>query len=965
MKKSLAYRFCAFFLAAAVAVTSVDMTAFAQEPESSQATDPIPSDPASGEGGSADNSSGDGNTTPGSTGDGVPANVDPEGTSGNSDPANEGAGEGAPSYGTTDGTSTDGTTGDGNASGDGNTEGDGTALRGALRGVQADNENLTYDLGVKNTVSTGGFTSTRAVITEDGALDYDQAPHFTYGDSIEFSFTNQKNDSDALEKVYCVSPLGWDDHGNVDLGFHTTVVENGSTVVLPAGEYGLFMKSSKTEDLGRSTDGTYAWPHFILRIVSATLSKPESAVWAEKGVASWSPVDKDMDGRTVNADMLRYNITLYKDGNPVGDTKHTDETSYNLTEDIEHFGYGNYTFTVTVSENDLHGHNLEESAAVTSSGYVYGDETAPVIKKYKANKDDQLEAKVSDAGSGIKRYAFTNKENISEITTGSATGINCWIDVDNAPGVEISATIALSDTRGGNIRFVAEDNSGNTVTSEAIPVSCLQLNNYFVNDNLTPHVTWYAGTYESISLPEANAMTRLGYSFEGWYFSDHKTQVDSVSIAENGTITPGNSLIIYAKWSFCGSIVDQSQDINVTYDGTEREISASVSEQTTYRAISWSWYKKHGDAWQATGDTTAAKTVKNVSDSGVYHAVATLTVSDDNGADKNIEIVSKDINVTINPRPLTLDVSHANIHYLDPVPTEFSYTLAQGQSLVEGDVLSDTTNGLSVSTDYHYGDSAKDTAYVIHGTTTVVGNYSVTVTDGNLMVEKRNLSDDDVTVELSEDKFTYDGLEKTPSVTSASISVSGQTYDLNSETDYDISYTDNVNAAKDDTAVVLELKGNFTGSVKKTFTIEKATYVASISMAKDKWTYGETAPVISVSDSHGTPVYHYKKGDTELSSMPKDAGAYSVWAVIPESDNYNSVQTEPVTFTIEKRKIEITADSREWTYDGNSHTAGTYKMTGTFAGQDAFKYVKVSGEITDVGEVDNTIESALTTSTKA
>ncbi len=71
-------------------------------------------------------------------------------------------------------------------------------------------------------------------------------------------------------------------------------------------------------------------------------------------------------------------------------------------------------------------------------------------------------------------------------------------------------------------------------------------------------------------------------------------------------------------------------------------------------------------------------------------------------------------------------------------------------------------------------------------------------------------------VTLEKDTYPYDGKAKTPAVT---VTLNGKTLTLN--TDYTVAYTDNVNVGTAKATVTG--KGNYKGSVTKTFTITKAT----------------------------------------------------------------------------------------------------------------------------------------------
>ena len=103
-----------------------------------------------------------------------------------------------------------------------------------------------------------------------------------------------------------------------------------------------------------------------------------------------------------------------------------------------------------------------------------------------------------------------------------------------------------------------------------------------------------------------------------------------------------------------------------------------------------------------------------------------------------------------------------------------------------------------------------------------------------------DISDYDVT--LSADKYTYDGKAKTPDVTVND----GRTV-LSEDTDYDVVYTDNVNAGT--AKVSVTGKGKYVGSIEKTFTITPASlFKATASTSAKKYVYTGKArkPAVTV-----------------------------------------------------------------------------------------------------------------------
>ena len=135
---------------------------------------------------------------------------------------------------------------------------------------------------------------------------------------------------------------------------------------------------------------------------------------------------------------------------------------------------------------------------------------------------------------------------------------------------------------------------------------------------------------------------------------------------------------------------------------------------------------------------------------------------------------------------------------------------------------------------------------VSYASNTNAGTATVTVTgQGNyadsakatFTISAANISS--TTVTLSSTSYTYDGSAKTPSVT---VKLGGNTV---ASSNYSTSYSSNTNAGS--ATVTVAGKSNLTGSVKKTFTINKANLSgATVTLSQTSYTYDGTAKKPSV-----------------------------------------------------------------------------------------------------------------------
>ena len=140
---------------------------------------------------------------------------------------------------------------------------------------------------------------------------------------------------------------------------------------------------------------------------------------------------------------------------------------------------------------------------------------------------------------------------------------------------------------------------------------------------------------------------------------------------------------------------------------------------------------------------------------------------------------------------------------------------------------------------------------------------------------------------------TYNGSAITPEVT---VTLGEKT--LTKDTDYTVSYSDNVNAGT--ATVTITGKGDYTGKASATFTIAKATpAVTTKPAAVENLEYTGTAQALVTEGTASGGTMQYKVDDGEWSTeLPKatNAGTYTVYYKVIGNENYKDV--DPVSFTV-------------------------------------------------------------------
>lgn len=225
---------------------------------------------------------------------------------------------------------------------------------------------------------------------------------------------------------------------------------------------------------------------------------------------------------------------------------------------------------------------------------------------------------------------------------------------------------------------------------------------------------------------------------------------------------------------------------------------------------------------------TVKKEGKNATFSAMISDTAVVAFDDDNGLvakgvgtakitveyDSDTTYDKEEFTIEVTPKPLTAAVSHAPITYGDPAPTE-GYTVTFN-GLLTGDVLADTD--YTVGTEYKKGDPVGKYAFTCVLNSETVKNYKLDTVNGELVVNKKELTDGDVTVTVLGETPVYDGSEKKPAV---EVKYGETTL---AAADYTVSYSNNVNAGVNTASVTVTSNDNssYKFTATKNFTIAQA-----------------------------------------------------------------------------------------------------------------------------------------------
>ncbi|MBO5669459.1 MAG: hypothetical protein J6R75_03735, partial [Candidatus Methanomethylophilaceae archaeon] len=164
---------------------------------------------------------------------------------------------------------------------------------------------------------------------------------------------------------------------------------------------------------------------------------------------------------------------------------------------------------------------------------------------------------------------------------------------------------------------------------------------------------------------------------------------------------------------------------------------------------------------------------------------------------------------------------------------------------------------------------------------------------------------------------------------------------------YTVTYDVSGNSATDAGSYTLTVtgNGNFTGSVTKAWSIQKATYdMSSVTFSDAHYTYDGTVKGLAVSGALPAGV------TVSYSEGRKDVGSTVITATFVGSPNYDAIPSMQAELVINHATLTVTTPSKSKVYDGNALTMeGGY--TGLVNGE-TFTFV-TTGTITDVGSVEN------------
>lgn len=348
------------------------------------------------------------------------------------------------------------------------------------------------------------------------------------------------------------------------------------------------------------------------------------------------------------------------------------------------------------------------------------------------------------------------------------------------------------------------------------------------------------------------------------------------------------------------TIVKAGTDVSVTsysgeYDGQAHSCTPGILGPSSYTRYYSTDTALTSDNYSSEGTTTLPSRT-NAGISTVYYYVKS---SDSNYKDASgrftitilPKVTAEDVSVTYDGKAHAASVSaqgKASLYYSTSQALTFS-------NHASGTVTVPSRTDTGTTTVYYIAVPQEDAS----AGTSIAGSVKITVKDPD------SVSMEACDITLASDSYTYDGKEKKPAVT---VKYNGKV--LTEDTDYQLSYKNNVNAGTAN--VNISGEGKYTGTVSRSFTIRKAELTLEASISADEIKVGETAQIKSPFDSSYTDLFTSE--DTAVATVSKSgivtgvsAGTTRIILKVPELDNY-SYDVESKSFTIKVVKADTEPD---------------------------------------------------------
>ena len=732
-----------------------------------------------------------------------------------------------------------------------------------------------------------GWSSTEGVIYKEIGISVSQK--YLSSDNVSIEYETAKYDGMAKEPKVTVEDEGLLLANGIDYDFAYSDNTNAGTakvIVTYKGNYGETVEKT-FEITPKMLNGDNVSIEYTTTEYDTTEKEPKVTITDGEKVLAQG-VDYEVE-YTENINVGTATVTVNYKGNYTGVVTKTFEiTAKELNSD-------NVNLEYTTTEYD--GTEKEPKVTVTDGEKVlvlsvdYEIEyigntnvgTATVTVTYKGNY----------TGVGTKLFEITvkelNSDNINlEYSTTSYDGTTKEPKVIITDGERVLVQgvdyeVLYMENRNVGTATVTVTYKGNYtgVGTKTFEITAKKLNSDNVNLEYTT-IEYDGMTKEpKVIVKDGEKTLAQGVDYEVGYTGNTKAGTATVTITYKGNYTGVGTKTFEITAKELNSNNVNLEYTTIEYNGTAKEPKVTVKDGEKALVFGVDYEVGY------TGNTKAGTATVTVTYKGNYTGVGT----------KTFEITAKELNSN------NVNLEYTTIEY-DGTAKEPKVTVKDGEKVLV----------LGVDYEIEYSNN------INLGTATVIvnckGNYTGTVTN-TFEIVRKELNSDNVNLEYT--TIEYDGTAKEPKVT-----VTDGEKVLVLGVDYEIEYSNNINLGT--ATVIVNCKGNYTGTVTNTFEIvRKELNSDNVNLEYTTIEYDGTAkePKVTVTDGEKVLVQDV---DYEV-EYTRNTNAGIATIIVNCKGNY----TGTVTKTLEITAKELNSDnvSLEYTtieYDG---TAKEPKVTVT------------------------------------
>lgn len=681
-----------------------------------------------------------------------------------------------------------------------------------------------------------------------------------------------------------------------------------------------------------------------------------------KGISIYNRGTSDLQVKSVTVDEPS-KFTVIGTTQPTIASKATDNTSFTI-KPVDGLEAGTYTATITVTDMsdkaytatvtlNVGAKNLPDLGISIEGTISYGEEYTPTIVgapelgvgdyefKY-AKKVGESYQDVDEKPTSIGSYKVTiNVTNRNY----SASGVSVFYDIvaktitptvytiadQTYTGSEIKPTVVVKDGATtlieGTDYEVTYSNNINVGTATATISEVTNGNYTFTNKPVTFNIIKATIGNENVTLPqESYKITGSEIKPEPTVVVNGRTLVkdtDYTVTYTNNTNLGIATVTVTGKGNYQGTgnknftiVAKDPQTItftNSTVNKTYGDSNFTITANHTVGTGTVTYSSSDTDVAEV-NSTTGLVTIKKV-------GTTTITATANENADYAEAAASYDL--TVDKKEISYTATVKDKTYNGNVTAEVENVTFTG--LVGTETLTKDTDYTVSATfvDSNIGTNKNVNVTLTLKETTKTANYKLTGTSYVAIanITGKEIQDTDVT--LGTTTYTYDGTAKEPSVT-----VKVDENILTKGTDYEVVYTNNVNAGTGKAKIIG--MGNYSGTVNKDFVISPKSITPTIEDISAVTYNGEAQkPELVVKD--GTTVLIKDTDYTVSYSNNINAGTATATISKVANSNYTFSDANKA-FTINKYELQATNISLQYTtvrYDGNPKTPTvTVKVNG-------------------------------------